>query len=135
MNEDPQATDLLDALLTPPSVDGGCMSAGEAGSVRGHLERLLNSRQGTLTHQPDYGLPELSNVYLNVPHSLERLALEVKRSIQAHEPRLGQVRIHCEVSGTSDSVINMNIEGRLGSGQRFVLASRFLRDGRTVIVG
>jgi len=135
VNGDQQATDLLDALLTPPSMEGRREPARPGDSLRGHLERLLNSRQGTLTHQPDYGLPDLSDVYLNVPHSLERLAFEVKRCIQAHEPRLRQVRIHCQLSGTSDSVIDMTIEGRIGAGERFALATRFLRDGRTVIVG
>jgi type VI secretion system protein len=134
MNRDHQATDLLDALLAPPSSDGAGKRATAHDSLRIHLERLLNSRQGTLTHQPDYGLPDLTEVYLNIPHSLERLAVEVKRCIDAYEPRLENVRIQCEPPTDAAAVIHLDIEGSLPSGERVKLESHFMREGRTTIV-
>jgi len=135
MYNDAQSTDLLDALLAPaqqvgvPPVKGSRLD-----SLRTHLERLLNSRQGTLVHQPGYGLPDLSDIYLNIPHSLERLAVEVKRCIDAYEPRLRQVRIHCDAPKTGEAVIQLNIEGSMQAGEYVRLETRFLREGRTTIV-
>ncbi|OOG23469.1 hypothetical protein B1C78_11080 [Thioalkalivibrio denitrificans] len=133
MNMDHQATDLLDALLSPPAGEGTRKRATLHDSLRIHLERLLNSRQGTLVHQPEYGLPDLSDIYLNIPHSLERLAREVKHCIDAYEPRLRNVRIQCDAPDHGEAVIQLNIEGTMPSGEHVRLESRFLREGRTTV--
>ena len=38
-------------------------------SVLDNIQRILNSRSGSLKHLPDYGIPDLSMVYKNLPSS------------------------------------------------------------------
>ena len=41
----------------------------------------------------DYGLPDISEIYQNMPESLERLARKIEKAIRKYEPRLKNVRV------------------------------------------
>jgi hypothetical protein len=45
----------------------------EALSVQENVRRILNTRAGALKHLPDYGLPDLTNVYKELPGSSHAL--------------------------------------------------------------
>jgi type VI secretion system protein len=62
-------------------------------SVAGSLTRLFRTRQGALAHRPDYGLPDLSSVYRDVPESIPDLRRSIRAAVEAFEPRLGDVRV------------------------------------------
>jgi len=67
-----------------------------------HLERLLNARRGTLVHLPDYGMPDLADVYESLPYSVDGLVAAVKSCIETYEPRLRRVQVrHLRRSGSS----------------------------------
>ena len=38
-------------------------------NIREHLTCLLNSRCGSVSHLPDYGLPDLADIYRELPYS------------------------------------------------------------------
>lgn len=73
-------------------------------SVRRELERLLNTRcpfpAHRLADRPrsviDYGLPELTGFSANRVEDRERLAELIRRTIEAFEPRLAEVRVRLE---------------------------------------
>jgi type VI secretion system protein len=62
-------------------------------SIMDHLRRLFNTREGTLPHLVDYGLPDITEVYRKMPHGIDELRQAIKRSVERYEPRLKNVRI------------------------------------------
>ncbi len=64
-----------------------------ARAIREHLVLLLNTRQGSVLHLPDYGLPDLSIVYSEHPDSIEFLRRSIKNTIEKYEPRLQNIRV------------------------------------------
>ena len=76
---------------------GGGASVGESGgtveAVLEHLDLLLNTRQGSVGHLSDYGLPDISEVYQSFPQSIEMLRRAIKNTIEKYEPRLENVQV------------------------------------------
>jgi type VI secretion system protein len=62
-------------------------------SICDYLNRLLNTRQGSLAHLPDYGMPDLANLYRKLPATMNDLRLEITTLIQKYEPRLKHVQV------------------------------------------
>lgn len=62
-------------------------------SILSNLDRLMNTRRGALSHLPDYGLPDLSDVYRDMPGSITELQQTIAASVEAYEPRLRRVRV------------------------------------------
>ena len=50
-------------------------------SVCKHINLLLNSHRGVLSHMPDYGLPDVEDIYEGLPYSQQTLALGSERSL------------------------------------------------------
>ncbi len=42
-------------------------------SVLDNMQRILNARQGTLSHLPDYGLPDMSKILQGLPGTAHQL--------------------------------------------------------------
>jgi type VI secretion system protein len=61
--------------------------------VRSHLALLLNTRQGSVATQPDYGLPDVSGFYSEYPASMAELRTVVEDLIKKYEPRLESVKV------------------------------------------
>ena len=90
-------------------------------SVRRELERLLNTRCPVPVHRladrprsvVDYGLPELTGFSANRVEDRDRLAELIRRTVEAFEPRLAEVRVRLEpVPGDALSLIG-HVEGLL----------------------
>lgn len=62
-------------------------------SVIANLERLFNARRGSVQHLPDYGLPDVSEIYRDMPDSLGILQSAVEDVILKYEPRLRNLRL------------------------------------------
>ncbi len=87
----------------------------EKTSICNHLHRLLNSRCESLTHRPDFGMPDIAELYLGMPYSSEALMITMSYAVEQFEPRLrrpkirefdikpGQGQIHYELTGTTMS--------------------------------
>ncbi|KPA15754.1 Type VI secretion system, lysozyme-related protein [Candidatus Magnetomorum sp. HK-1] len=85
--------DLFEALLGRPLCENKHNAPGLAWSIRNHLKMLLNSKSAFLNYLPDYGLPDISEIYENVPDSLDLLARIIEKVIRKFEPRLKNVRV------------------------------------------
>jgi len=57
-------------------------------SIRQHLWRLFNTRQGSLSYLSDYGLPDLNQIYQDLPDSVQEFTAQIIKVIQKYEPRL-----------------------------------------------
>jgi type VI secretion system protein len=62
-------------------------------SIISNLDRLMNTRRGALSHLPDYGLPDLSDVYRDMPGSIIELQGAIESAVETYEPRLRRVRV------------------------------------------
>ena len=65
-------------------------------SVRDNIERILNSRRGSLAHLPDFGLDDLSEIYRHLPSSTHRLRHAIESTLLEYEPRLKAVEIEMQ---------------------------------------
>lgn len=62
-------------------------------SIIANLGRLLNTRRGALAHLPEYGLPDISDVYRDMPGSIVELQRAIEAAVETYEPRLRRVRV------------------------------------------
>jgi type VI secretion system protein len=57
-------------------------------SVRSHLQRMLNTRQGNVPIAGDYGVPDFLDFLQTYPESVHEVERSIKRAIDKYEPRL-----------------------------------------------
>ena len=58
-----------------------------------HLQRMLNTRQGSSLTVPDYGIVELSELLHEFPDATGIMQRAIKNSILNYEPRLKNVQV------------------------------------------
>jgi type VI secretion system protein len=81
-------------------------------SVMRHLQRMLNTRQGHVPIQPEYGMPDITDCVEGAPEALDRIRRAIKNSIEMFEPRLRRVKItHLPVG--DDLNLHFGITGQL----------------------
>lgn len=62
-------------------------------SVLDNMQRILNCRAGTLSHLPDYGLPDMSNILQGLPGSAHQLMRTLSDVLLKYEPRLKSIEV------------------------------------------
>lgn len=62
-------------------------------SIIENLTMILGTRQGSVSHLPDFGLPDIMQVYINSGYSFEPLKKQIRETILKYEPRIGGVRV------------------------------------------
>lgn len=62
-------------------------------SVQKDLHRLFNTREGSLRHLPDYGLPDIHKIYDSFPHGIQNFIQTIQEKISKYEPRLKEVEV------------------------------------------
>ena len=62
-------------------------------SIIENLTMILGTRQGSVSHLPDFGLPDIMQVYINSGYSFEPLKKQVRDTVLKYEPRIGNVRV------------------------------------------
>jgi type VI secretion system protein len=60
-------------------------------SVLNYLRKMLNVRQGSVATLPDYGMPDLNDLYMQYPDPVLALRRIIKELIEKYEPRLRHV--------------------------------------------
>ncbi len=91
-------------------------------SVRGELERLLNTRRPAPPGDPrqltvlDYGIPDFSHLSPASSEDRAELAALVAQAVAAFEPRLSQVRVVVRGWDEVDRSLELAIDARLAIG-------------------
>lgn len=62
-------------------------------SVLDNMQRILNCRAGTLSHLPDYGLPDMSNILQGLPGTAHQLMSTLSDVLLKYEPRLKSIEV------------------------------------------
>lgn len=69
-------------------------------SIQENVKRILNTRAGALKHLPDFGLPDLTNIFQSLPASAHLLKQQMEATLLSYEPRIRSIDI--DVSGVVD---------------------------------
>lgn len=103
-------------------------------AIRIHLSLLLNTRRGTLSHLPDYGVPTMSAFYTDYPDSMLQLQQVLEQLIRDYEPRLLEPRVQYIDPNTDEFRASFLIVGVIeeddGERSRVKYQTTFLSDGR-----
>ncbi|WP_435952678.1 type VI secretion system baseplate subunit TssE [Dryocola sp. BD626] len=62
-------------------------------SVLDNMQRVLNARQGSLSHLPDYGLPDMSKILQGMPGTAHQLLTTLSETLLKYEPRLKSIQV------------------------------------------
>jgi len=68
-------------------------SVDDAQSISEHLQILLNTREGLSVTNPDYGLPDLTDIVHMLPDGVHALQNAIRDVILKYEPRLSKVKV------------------------------------------
>jgi len=82
-------------------------------SISSNLDRLFNTRSGTIQHLPDYGLPDITEIYRDIPDSVAKLQQAIRTTAEKYEPRLRRVRVHHQQTDPFDMRLIFLIAGEL----------------------
>ncbi|NGR07752.1 type VI secretion system baseplate subunit TssE [bacterium SGD-2] len=75
-------------------------------SILNHLQRILNTRQGSVPIDPEFGVPDFTNLAGSFSSgTTEQIMQDMSRMIQQYEPRLRQPRI--TFSSNQDEVLSL----------------------------
>ncbi|MCK5230109.1 MAG: type VI secretion system baseplate subunit TssE [Desulfobulbaceae bacterium] len=89
-------------------------SAVEIQSVNNHLQKLLNTRQGSAQIAEDYGVPDITNVPgEGLTESALRIERTISKIIRKYEPRLSGVRLKVEPRETDMLIMRFRLEAVL----------------------
>lgn len=94
-------------------------------SVLSNLNRLFNTRQGSVKHLPDYGLPDISSIYREAPRSIDELRRAIVTVVRKYEPRLRRVHVEHRETDDFDMRLIFLLTGELGDGQRVQFQTTF----------
>lgn len=101
-------------------------------SVLDNIQRILNSRAGSLSHLPDYGLPDMGTVLQGLPASAHGLMNDIARTLHRYEPRLAKVSVQLipqSRPGHLDYALDVLIKG----GGRASFGTALGAEGRVVV--
>lgn len=82
-------------------------------SIQQHLQRILNTRMGSVPIAEDYGVPDFTNFMSTFPDSQQGIERSLRHTIQTYEPRLQGVRVTFFPREEDPLSISLQITARL----------------------
>jgi type VI secretion system protein len=107
---------LTGKFLDGTPVDSVPQSQRRIMSIMDHLSRLFNTRQGSVAHLANYGLPDISDIYRRMPQGIEELRAAIKSAVERYEPRLANVRVVRRETPEKETKLEFILSGELKDG-------------------
>ncbi|MDE1166420.1 MAG: type VI secretion system baseplate subunit TssE [Pseudomonas sp.] len=101
-------------------------------SVLDNLQRILNSRAGSLGHLPDYGLPDMGVVLQGLPGTAHGLIGTMTATLLKYEPRLAAVVIEL-LPQTLPGHLEYALHAQLKDGQHLDFGTTLAPEGRVLV--
>jgi len=98
-------------------------------SIRNHLQRLFNSRRGSLTHLPHFGMPDIAALYLELPYTSDRIMNALRQCVVEFEPRLGHPHVRAIHREDDRDVTQFDLFGETPVGRRVKYIVSLYRTG------
>jgi type VI secretion system protein len=102
-------------------------------SIMDHLNRLFNTREGSIPHLKDYGLPDISEIYRKMPHGIQELQKAIATAVEKYEPRLRNVRVSKRDTEKTDFKLVFILSGELKEGGMVRFQTTFTSMGNSSI--
>jgi len=107
-------------------------------SIRAHLQRILNTRQGSVPIDPDFGVPDFTNLAgSSVTGTADEIATSITRMVARYEPRLKSVQVQLAESGSEVLSLSFVLEGSIEVSDKAIpirLATRVSSSGRIALM-
>lgn len=101
-------------------------------SVLDNMQRILNSRAGSLAHLPDYGLPDMTRILQGMPGTAHQLMHTLSGVLLKYEPRLKRVDI-VMLEQTQPGELRYAIDAELKEVGLVRFGTEFMPEGRVMI--
>lgn len=101
-------------------------------SVLDNMQRILNCRAGTLTHLPDYGLPDMTKILQGMPGSAHQLINTLSKVLLKYEPRLNKITV-VMLDQTQPGELRYAIDAELKGIGLVRYGTEFMPEGRVLI--
>ena len=101
-------------------------------SVLDNLQRILNSRAGTLAHLPDYGLPDMGQILQGLPGSAHVLMRAMQDTLSKYEPRLATVHIEL-LEQALPGHLDYSLDVLLKSGRQVTFGTTLAAEGKVLV--
>ncbi|RYM55418.1 type VI secretion system lysozyme-like protein [Serratia quinivorans] len=101
-------------------------------SVLDNMQRILNCRAGTLTHLPDYGLPDMATVIHGLPGTEHELMKILSGVLLKYEPRLKKIAVVIQQQTTLGE-LHYAIDAELKGVGLVRYGTEFMPEGRVLI--
>ena len=101
-------------------------------SVLDNLQRILNSRAGTLDHLPDYGLPDMGLILQGLPATAQEMIRTMAATLLKYEPRLAALNIELlpqVLPGHLDYALDLQLKG----GARVAFGTTLAPEGKVLV--
>jgi len=105
----------LQRAADPTNVERHTWKAEDTGtSVVNHLRRMLNTKTGSSSTCPDYGVPDISHLLHDMGEAIATVQRGVKQSIQQYEPRLKNVQVRpMKMEGAGQTGMLFEVTGHI----------------------
>lgn len=97
-------------------------------SVTLHVQNLMNTRQGSLRHMPEYGLPEFSPHH-SCPQEKKAYMAAIKNLIERFEPRITCLEIEEVMPQAAACIMQLRFKALLSGGDPLNLEAMLLSGG------
>ncbi|SDI64194.1 type VI secretion system baseplate subunit TssE [Pseudomonas panipatensis] len=101
-------------------------------SVLDNLQRILNSRAGTLGHLPDYGLPDMGQILQGLPATAHGLMSTLSETLLKYEPRLATVSIDL-LPQRQPGHLEYALDVQLHGGERATFGTTLAPEGKVLV--
>ena len=128
----PSLYDMLLGQIDGDPLDNHDDSTLEILSVLDNIRRILNTRAGTLKHLPNYGLPDLTNVYRYLPVSAHQLKAQMEATLLVYEPRIRSIDVEV-MPAQPGMVVSYEMTCHLKKHGLVRFGTHYEPDGRTLL--
>ena len=101
-------------------------------SVLDNMERILNTRAGSLKHLPDYGLPDMTTVLQGMPGTAHQLMRVLSDVLLKYEPRIKRVDVTMQEQ-TQPGELHYVIDAELKDTGLVRYGTTFMPEGRVLL--
>lgn len=101
-------------------------------SVLDNVQRILNSRAGSLSHLPDYGLPDMGLILQGLPAAAHGLMNTLANTLLKYEPRLAAINIEL-LPQTQPGHLEYALDMQLKEGEQVTFAATLAPEGKVLV--
>ena len=82
-------------------------------SIVENIKMILQTRRGSITHLPDFGLPDIRQIYFDegfTDVAIKKICTRIKDTLLKYEPRLEDIRVKVPKDGADKANLRLQLE-------------------------